>query len=371
MNAVSPENVGQLCELLRDCQHDKRSLELFGGGSKRRQGGPVSASLRVETFKLNRVLAYDPRDLTISVEAGLPWNDLDRLTAEKGQMVALDPPFAAQATVGGVLAANSSGPRRRLYGTARDLVIGMHFATLQGKLVQSGGMVVKNVAGLDFAKLLIGSFGTLAAIAVVNFKLTPRPAAQQVFLFRAPQPTGVFLARNRLLESVLQPVGLDVLNPAASESLGLGAHWSLLVEAAGSPAVLSRYEKELAGFEKIDSSFWTRLRDFTPTYLAAHPQGHVLRLSLKLRSMESALAQLPADSSIVARAGNGVAYVHTNYLLPLPPGLTGVVDFAPIERPAPDQLWPSPGSDFFLMEKIKQLHDPDHLLNPGRLYGRL
>ena len=89
-------------------------------------------------------------------------------------MVPLDPPFSAGATVGGVVASNSSGPRRRLYGTARDLVIGMQFATLEGKLVQSGGMVVKNVAGLDMAKLMIGSFGTLAAIAVVNFKLHAR-----------------------------------------------------------------------------------------------------------------------------------------------------------------------------------------------------
>ena len=103
-------------------------------------------------------------------------------------MVPLDPPFADQATVGGVVAANSSGPRRRLYGTARDMVIGMRFATLEGKLVQSGGMVVKNVAGLDMAKLMIGSFGTLAAIAVVNFKLVPMPEAERSFLLPSIRP---------------------------------------------------------------------------------------------------------------------------------------------------------------------------------------
>src|SRR5256886_13255208 len=97
-------------------------------------------------------------------------------------MVPLDPPFSQGATVGGVIASNTSGPRRRLYGTARDLVIGMTFATLEGKLVQSGGMVVKNVAGLDMGKLMIGSFGTLAAIAVVNFKLLPMPAANATFV---------------------------------------------------------------------------------------------------------------------------------------------------------------------------------------------
>ena len=81
-----------------------------------------------------------------------------------------------------MIASNGSGPRRRLYGTARDLVIGMKFATLEGKLVQSGGMVVKNVAGLDMAKLMIGSFGTLAAIAVVNLKLAPAPEVERSFL---------------------------------------------------------------------------------------------------------------------------------------------------------------------------------------------
>ncbi len=137
------------------------------------------------------MLEYEPRDLTISVEAGLPWREFTSLLAANRQMVPLDPPFAADATVGGVVAANSSGPRRRLYGTARDLVIGMRFATLEGKLVQSGGMVVKNVAGLDMAKLMIGSFGTLAAIAVVNFKLLPAPEtrAQLSAAVRLARPT--------------------------------------------------------------------------------------------------------------------------------------------------------------------------------------
>ena len=101
------------------------------------------------------------------------------------------------ATVGGVIAANSSGPRRRLYGTARDLVIGMKFATLEGKLVKSGGMVVKNVAGLDMAKLMIGSFGTLAAIAVVNFKLQPMPEVERSFLLPFDSAAAAIAARNR------------------------------------------------------------------------------------------------------------------------------------------------------------------------------
>ena len=123
-------------------------------------------------------------------------------------MIPLDPPFAGSATVGGVVAANTSGPRRRLYGTARDVIIGMKFATLEGKLVNSGGMVVKNVAGLDMAKLMIGSFGTLAAIAVVNFKLAPAPAVTRTFVLSHRRLEDAIATRNRILQGVLQPSAL-------------------------------------------------------------------------------------------------------------------------------------------------------------------
>src|SRR6266852_2645848 len=176
-------------------------------------GGPIAPSaVTVVTTGLTRVLSYEPKDLTISVEAGLPWAEFSRLLAENRQMVPLDPPFAGQATVGGVVAANSSGHRRRLYGTARDLVIGMTFATLEGKLVQTGGMVVKNVAGLDMAKVLIGSFGTLAAIVTVNFKLTPMPQGSRTFARRFRRSEEAMAARDAILKSVLQPAALDLLH---------------------------------------------------------------------------------------------------------------------------------------------------------------
>lgn len=375
MQVTSPESAGQLKELLADCQRDKRSIQIRGAGSKDRQGGAIAASdVLIDTTKLNRVLAYDPRDLTISVEAGMPWRDLEALLAEKNQMVALDPPFARTATVGGVLAANSSGPRRRLYGTARDLVIGMTFATMEGRLVESGGMVVKNVAGLDFAKLLIGSMGTLAPMATVNFKLTPRPPGSATFYIQNEKAGPVFAERNRLLASVLQPTGIEVLNPKAAERIGLSAQWTLVVEAAGSAAVLARYAKELSAYQKSDKDLFAALRDFTEVWLRDHSAGSVLRISTRLQDMEKALSNLSleaAGAAIVARGGNGVAYVHSATQQPLPAGLKGVVEFSPSERGPAESLWPHPSEDFFLMEKIKLTFDPDRLLNRGRLYGRI
>jgi glycolate oxidase FAD binding subunit len=169
-SVLQPSTSEKLREALHAAGASRRTVEIFGANSKYLMAGPVApADIRISTIAMKRMLQYEPRDLTVSVESGMLFSELNATLARHGQMIPLEGPYGESATVGGVVAANISGARRRLYGTARDLVIGMKFATLDGKLVQSGGMVVKNVAGLDMGKLMIGSFGTLAAIASVNF----------------------------------------------------------------------------------------------------------------------------------------------------------------------------------------------------------
>src|SRR6266478_1145874 len=233
MVVATPESPEELASALSAAAAEKHTITLGGRFSKNKMAGPVARSdVTIATTSLARVLSYEPNDLTISVEAGMRWAELTRLLAENRQMVPLDPPFAGSATVGGVVSANCSGPRRRLYGTARDLVIGMTFATLQGKLVQSGGMVVKNVAGLDMGKLMIGSFGTLAAIAVVNFKLLPMPAVNATFVIPFRVLVDALAARDQMLKGVLQPAAIDVLNPMAAGQLNRKGY-ILAVETGG------------------------------------------------------------------------------------------------------------------------------------------
>lgn len=372
MNSLQPASLEEALAALRDCQASHRLIEIAGNRSKARMGGPIAAdALRLETKKLNRVLSYDPRDLTISVEAGLPYAELTRILAEKGQFLPIEPPYSASATVGGMIAANTSGHRRRLFGSIRDLVIGMKFLTLDGKLVQSGGMVVKNVAGLDMSKLMIGSFGTLALIGVVNFKLMPRPVSARTFLFQSAKPAEVFSQRDRLLRSVLQPCAIDILNPLASARVGLAELWSLVVEAVGSEAVLDRYTRELHGFEPTADTVWPRIREFTPDYLAEHPAATVLRLSTTLMGLESRMTSLPSHLPQVARAGNGILYVYSSQVLDVPEGAKGVIESSADPKPPAEKLWPQAGNDFFLMQRIKTMFDPLFILNPGRLYGRI
>lgn len=372
MKVEQPGSIAQLVEVMRDCQSGKKRIEIAGARTKQRMGGPVAeADVRIETKGMGKVLEYDPRDLTISVEAGMKYAELRALLEEKKQFLPIEPAFAGEATVGGILATHSSGHRRRLFGTVRDLVIGMQIVTLQGRVVQSGGMVVKNVAGLDFAKLMTGSFGTLAAIAVVNFKLMPKPAGARTFLYQNVSAGEVFRKRNELLKGVLQPASVDYLNPAAAAQAGLPARHALVVEALGSEAVLGRYQKELAGWQVIENTVWEQIREFTPQWLSAHPAGHVVRVSTQLQEMEAALGKLPQDAAVVGRAANGVLLAHTPGAAVAPAGLKAVIEFSPAQRQPAEQLWPRPGNDFFLMKKIKDYFDPEGLLNTGRLYGRI
>lgn len=374
MEILRPGSPGELADALRDAAAGGRTIRLGGAFSKDGMAGPLApADVCVTTSGLDGVLQYEPRDLTISVGAGMRWAELTRVLAEHRQMIPLDPPFSATATVGGAIASNGSGPRRRLYGSARDLVIGMKFATLEGKIVQSGGMVVKNVAGLDMGKLMIGSFGTLAAIAVVNFKVTPMPPATRTFVLHFDSAAEVVAARDRVLGGVLQPAAMDVLNPAASARVGLQG-FVLLVQASGVPAVLSRYAAELPGAEALtaeaEQALWSAIREFTPSFLQQYPGGVVRRVSAALNGL-GPLLQRERDA-VVARAANGVAWVYSQ-TAPANgfAGFRSAIEFAPEAAKSAMDLWPEPGSDFEVMKRIKAMFDPQSVLNRGRLYGRI
>ena len=378
---LAPKSPPELAESLQEAASRGRSIALSGNSTKRRMAGPVEAAeVCISTLALNHVLEYEPRDLTISVEAGVRWRDLTQLLAKNRQMVPLDPPFAENATVGGVISANSSGPRRRLYGAARDLVIGMKFATLEGKIVQSGGMVVKNVAGLDMAKLLIGSFGTLAALAVVNFKLAPAPEWERSILLPFDSLGAAIAARDHVLKSALQPAAIDLLNPAAAATLGKNA-WTLAIRAGGNFAVMDRYERDLAELAEgvvLDGSrqetLWRHIENLSPHHLERHPDGAIVRASCTLKGVEETIGSFAGPA--LARAGSGVCYGYFDrseaaaewIAKAAARGWKTVIEFAPEERKASLDLWPRPGSDLEIMKRIKNLFDPSNLLNRGRLY---
>ena len=389
-----PETAEELAAELAAGVAAGESIEIGGAFTKRRLGGPVTQAGRViSTSALSRTLAYEPADLTISVGAGMPWASLTRLLDDNGQALPLDPPFA-EATVGGVLAADLSGPRRRRYGTARDVVIGMRFATVDGKVVESGGMVVKNVTGLDMSKLLIGSMGTLGAIATVNFKISPRPERSGACAFLSDSADKLLAVRNRILQGFAQPAALDLLNAACGRGLEIdfGADFVLLAEALGSEAVVNRsaatYEAlaQEAGvdFLRLESAaadgLWRAIRDFHPTALEAHREGLLLRVSTtasELGEVLALLAGMAPQAWTLSRAANAVVWCSMDSwesgaraLERLRrAGHKTLVESAPAE--ASVERWAAGGTALEAMRRLKAELDPRGLLNRGRLWGKI
>jgi glycolate oxidase FAD binding subunit len=385
MVPVTPASAQEVADLLEESAASSRAIAVVGNNSKRLMAGPIEpCDVVLSTSRLNRVLQYEPNDLTISVETGMPWSELQQLLAGRSQMIALDPPFWREATVGGVVASNSSGSLRRAFGTARDLVIGMQFAMLDGKIGRTGGMVVKNVAGLDIGKLLIGSFGTLAVITSLNFRLHALPPELNTFLFSFPDLERAIEKRDALLAGVFRPLAIDLLSPTAA--VRFSRHGYLLViRAGGSKRVLDRYERDLSDSERLtgqdDSALWTQIREFPAEFLKSEAQGVIIRVSTPLSGVGEMLRQF--TGACISRAGSGVNYLYLREWqessilreVTAKQGWHAVVEFAPDDVRSNQELWPVPPSQldasFAMMKGVKEMFDPAHLLNRSRLYGRI
>ena len=217
----------------------------WGAGTKQGWGNaPRAYDLALDLSALDRILEYEPADLVVTVQAGTPLAALQRRLGEAGQFLALDPPYAARATLGGTLATNASGPSRLLYGTARDLVLGMQVATPAGDLVKSGGKVVKNVVGYDLNKMHIGGLGTLGVMTEVTFKVHPLPRAEATVgaTFGALGPAHE--VAGRLFRSVLYPRAVELLRAPTPGLDGGTEDWRVLVWCAGSPATVERQARD-------------------------------------------------------------------------------------------------------------------------------
>jgi glycolate oxidase FAD binding subunit len=216
---------------------------------------------------------------------------------------------------------------------------------------------------------MIGSFGTLAAIAVVTFKVVPLPEATRTFVQRFGSAEETMAARDAVLRSVLQPIAVDALNPLAAARAGLEG-WTLLLQAGGSAAVLARYASELPRAQAIEadreSALWEAIREFIPGWLADNPEGVVVRRSVTLTGVAEAMRN--AAGPALARAGYVVVYLSNERSAG---GRGAVVEFAPDTYREKEVLWPDPGNDFELMMQVKRMFDPGMLLNRGRLYGRI
>ena len=215
-----PHNIEELSEMLKLASDEHWRVIPAGAGTWLTMGNaPVSFHLAVSTAQMNRVIEYEPADLTATVEAGCTLAAFNKLAAQHRQWIPLDPFGAPGATLGGVVATASSGPLRCAYGTPRDWLIGIRVVHTNGGVTKAGGKVVKNVAGYDLCKLYTGSFGSLAVIAEMSFKLRATPPGDKTIVFYAENAERLCALTLRITDSDVQPSAMELVAPANNHAL--------------------------------------------------------------------------------------------------------------------------------------------------------
>src|SRR5579862_139976 len=218
--AVRAKSADEISELLKFAAAEKLAVISCAGRTKLGIGAPPSRyDIALDVSRMNRVLAYEPRDLTLGVEPGVRISDLWGVLMCEGQWLPVIDAFGERSTIGGVLAADSAGPLRHGFGGPRDFTLGMEFVTGYGAIAKSGGRVVKNVTGYDLHKLLIGSLGTLAVITRLNFRTFPLPPAQGTFIASFSDAETALGFCRTIAHSVLTPQIVEVADPGAAHLL--------------------------------------------------------------------------------------------------------------------------------------------------------
>ena len=367
---VAPSSTSQLAALLRRTGPDA-TVVVTGNGTKLHIGlAPERVDLLVSTARLDQVVQHEPGDLVVRVEAGARLSMLQAVVAPHGQQLALES-SQAEATIGGVVAANESGPRRHRYGSARDVVIGATMVLADGTVARTGGKVVKNVAGYDLGKLMVGSYGTLAILTEVTFRLHPtHPCRRVVVTPIARSALAALVARHRT--SALEPTVLELVMdlPGEDGHLVVGFEGSApSVEAQAALAVRfdagARVVEEVpAGLDVVERAVSLRI--------VVEPAATIVALD--------ALARCGVVGRVCCRVALGIIDAQLE-----PDALDAVVGLRaelarfdgsvvvtrlPVARLPGFDVWgPVAAPTLQLMRSVKHRFDPDRRLAPGRFVG--
>ncbi len=393
MPSARPTSVAALGDLVREATAE-RPIYPLGGQTQIGLGRtPTRLGLAIDLRALDRVVDFPARDMTITVESGITIAKLQSLIAAENLRLPIDVPIGEVATLGGALATNVSGPRRFGYGTLRDYVIGISAINDKGNAFKAGGRVVKNVAGYDLCKLLVGSLGTLGIITQVTLKLRPLAEEQAILCLPcAGDEIGSLL--DKLFASRTRPVIVDVVNRAGEKPLfpnegtpcAMFDRVALVGYEGNADAVkwqVQQLVKELGASFTLEAclGFTSKPLDQAMTEWPASPDA---RLTLKASLLPSATAdflkQVEATGAaprLRAHAGNGIAWGHyaDDLSLETARGLvaawrTAAVAVVVVKCPAewkPElNVWGPPPPDIDAMREVKSRFDPRNVFNPGR-----
>jgi glycolate oxidase FAD binding subunit len=389
----------RVVEAVRAAYEAAEAIYPVGGGTALDYGNtPSRSGQSLDLTVLNRVVDYTPRDMTIVVEAGVRMAELAATLAAEGQHLPIDVPRAGDATIGGVVATNWSGPRRYGHGTIRDYVIGIHAVDGRGISFKGGGRVVKNVAGYDFCKLLTGSLGTLAVITQLALKVKPKAESAAAVVGECADLAIVESALSRIAMLETPPVAIDVL---------IGEGWTtesavrnkLVIRLEGTEQETKWLTDEVerafaaAGCTAAQAlsksqadALWNRQIEFSDRGLADADDNSPMVMKIAVPpsaviEMTRSLLAVDATCAIQAHAGNGIVmarfrefrheHISKSLIAKLRPaavrfGGSLVVVRSKLEGLTPHLVWGGRTEGTVLLEQIKRQFDPRNILNPGR-----
>jgi glycolate oxidase FAD binding subunit len=395
-----PASAGEVAAVLGVAARQGLAVVPAGGQARLGWGAPPRRlDLVLSLACLDRVLAHEPADLTLSVEAGARLDTVNAALAPYRQFVPLDPARPGASTIGGLIATGAAGPYRARYGTMRDILLGLTVARADGTLVKAGGRVVKNVTGYDLPKLHVGALGTLGVVVEAHLRLHPRPPQERSWVFPFPGPeaaleaalgirdTPVVLSRCQILTAgALRALG-EPTPPAAALAVTVGSVAEAVAVQGAQVADVCR-RAGAAAIEVPDADGWWRaVADvgWPADPAAALALRIVTRPTDAAKALRLVEAAAPAGTELVASAEAATGVLHATLAGVAPAAVaaivaqvreglaaTGghlVVEHAPAEAKAGLDVWGEVGPALAAMRRLKAELDPAGVLNPGRYVG--
>ncbi|UCB50322.1 MAG: FAD-binding oxidoreductase [Deltaproteobacteria bacterium] len=437
-----PESLAQVSQVVKMAQKEKWAVVPWGSGSKIGVGNPPSRlHLVISTNRLNKIIDMDTANLTVTAQAGVKFRDLQTSLAGEenrcylpyespttvsdepvcadrehmGCFIPMMPPFSHSATLGGIIAANSSGPVRLLYGLPRDMVLGVRYVAADGEIVGLGGKTVKNVSGYDMCKLMIGSRGSLGILGEMTIRLLPLPERFGTCLLGFSGLDAASRFVDQIFQTRLLPSAVELLNGRANgllvEDGALemdGDGYVVAVGLEGFGEAVQRMGREIeemasaSGAQNYvhladdpDRIFWDAYSNLVPKLSAGYPGMVSVKLNYPIsryldviQSVDSLCGEQEVAHALQAHTGSGVSRVHcllgsgddksadrvvsvAEKLLEKCQSIGGnlLVEKASAQMKERLPVWGMPPQDFVIMKRIKAQMDPSGLFSPGRFVG--
>lgn len=401
---IFPKTEQEISAVLDYANTNKNTVFIMGGGTKRGYGGMLEkADILLSLAQYTGIVEHNPGDMTLTVKAGTTFQEIQDYLAPYKQKIPLDPYIPKHATIGGIVSANDSGPKRLGYGSARDNVIGLRMIYPDGTLIRSGGKVVKNVAGYDMNKLFIGAMGTLGVVSQVTVKLRPIPKYDSILFVSFPERNieeiRAFAAK--VLDSMIEPISLEILNPSLAGKLTNINQYTLLISFEDVKSSVQYQENVIRNIipdkttlrslsQNEANSFWDNFYHHQPNGLTnittteAVLKIGVVNLDVIKILQEADLIGDTSHVSIEAHGGLGtglcqmtirgasedvLSAIQQIRKSAVKHGGYAVVKHLPFPLRKKINVWGEKTAAYFLYEGIKQKIDSDKILNKNRYVG--